>query len=63
MGAEHVPVTLGSSGSPTTQQLSPDGLTGSPMPPMGEMIASEMRSRGPGVSPSSIARLNVVPWK
>jgi hypothetical protein len=54
---------LGNSGScgrqqPQSKWLDPDGATGSPMPPIGEMIEIETTSRGPAISPSSIARLN-----
>ena len=35
----------------------PDGLTASPMPPIGEMIDSDSTRCGPAISPSSIARL------
>ena len=48
----------GSSGSCGTQQENPDGLTRSPIPPIGEMMHSETTSRGPAINPSSIARLN-----
>ena len=48
----------GSKGSCGTQQENPDGLTRSPIPPIGEMMHSETTSRGPEINPSSIARLN-----
>ena len=54
----------GTKGSPGMQQQSssgkPDGLTASPMPPIGETIDNDRTRRGPSISPSSIARLNPI---
>ena len=47
----------GSVGSGGTQQSWPDGLTRSPIPPVGEMIFTPSDRRGPFTSPSSMASL------
>jgi hypothetical protein len=60
--ASELATLFGTSGSPGMQQQSssgrPDGLTASPIPPIGETIDNDRTSRGPSISPSSIARLN-----
>ena len=45
----------GSAGSSATRHSWPDGLTRSPIPPMGEMIAMAVSRRGPWISPSATA--------
>jgi hypothetical protein len=42
-------------GSLSAGALWPDGLTRSPRPPVGEMIASDSTSRGPEINPSWMA--------